>query len=132
MKNIIIAVVISVVVAGGVGFWIGTKQAPVGGSPSGQTARGNFAGRGGAGGFGGGTTGSIVSNSGNTLTISLKDGSSKIVFVSASTTVMKTTAGSLSDLSSGTNVVVIGSTNSDGSVTANSIQLRPASPGTSN
>ena len=128
MKNIIIAVVITVIVAGGVGFWVGTKQAPSSNTPSGQMPRGGFGARGGAGGFGGGTTGSIVSNSNGSLTIAMKDGSSKIVFVSASTTIMKTTAGSSSDLASGTNVVVIGSTNSDGSITANSIQIRPITP----
>ncbi|MEI7777040.1 MAG: hypothetical protein WCI52_00290 [bacterium] len=124
MKNIIIAVVISVVVAGGIGYFVGSSHASSN-VPANPIARGNFAGRG-AGGFGGGTSGSIISNSGNSLTVSLKDGSSKIVFVSASTTVMKTTAGSSSDLSSGVNVVVMGSTNSDGSITANSIQIRPS------
>ena len=125
MKNIIISVVISVVLAGGIGYFVGSSHA-LGGAPANPTTRGNFAGRGaGAGGFGG-TTGSIVSNSGNSLTVSLKDGSSKVIFISASTTVMKTTAGSSSDLSSGTNVVVMGSTNSDGSITANSIQVRPS------
>ena len=112
--------------AGGIGYFVGSSHA-LGGAPANPTTRGNFAGRGaGAGGFGGGTTGSIVSNSGNSLTVSLKDGSSKVIFISASTTVMKTTAGSSSDLSSGTNVVVMGSTNSDGSITANSIQVRPS------
>ena len=38
---------------------------------------------------------------------------------------MKSTSGSLSDLSKGENVVIIGQTNSDGSVSAESVQIRP-------
>jgi cytochrome c-type biogenesis protein CcmE len=128
-KNIVIAVIITAIIAGGLGFWGGKATA---GSCSvsataGQSARsGNFAGRGaGAGGMA--TAGSVVSNDGSSLTISLRDGSSKIVFFSASTTVLKATTGSSADLTSGTNVVVSGKTNTDGSVTASSIQIRPTS-----
>lgn len=133
-KNIIIAIIITAIIAGGLGFWGGkaTAGSNSNSATAGQSARsggfgsGNFAGRGaGAGGMA--TAGSVVSNDGSSLTISLRDGSSKIVFFSASTTVLKTTTGSSADLTSGTNVLVSGKTNTDGSVTASSIQIRPAS-----
>lgn len=72
------------------------------------------------------TAGEILSNDGTSITIKMADGSTKIVLVSPSTQVMKMAAGSLSDLSTGTNVSVVGSANSDGSVTATSVQIRPA------
>lgn len=78
-------------------------------------------------GFGGGTTGNIISKDSQSITIALPAGGSQIVFVSPSTSIMKSISGSPDDLSTGTTVVVNGSTNSDGSsLTANSINIRPA------
>jgi hypothetical protein len=50
---------------------------------------------------------------------------SKIIFVDNSATITKTTLGSLNDLTTGTEVSVSGTANSDGSVTAKSLQIRP-------
>lgn len=72
------------------------------------------------------TAGEILSKDANSITLKLQDGSTRIVFTNASTTVMKTSEGALTDLSVGTAVTAIGTTNSDGSVTAQSVQLRPA------
>lgn len=109
-----------------------TKLRAAGGT-AGAGGFGGFAGRTGAGGTtgGGATAGQIVSENGQTITLQLRSGSSENVFVSTTTAVMKTTSGSLSDLAVGDNVTVIGTTNTDGSITAESIQLRPAgAPGT--
>lgn len=77
-----------------------------------------------AGARGGGfTSGSIVDNDGSTITIKLADGSTKYVLYSDSTTVSKTDTGSSADLVTGEEVTVVGTTNSDGSITAARIQL---------
>lgn len=72
------------------------------------------------------TAGEILSKDASSITIKMPDGSTRIALVSTSTRVTKSTDGSLGDLSTGTNVVVIGSANADGSLTAQSIQIRPA------
>jgi len=69
--------------------------------------------------------GQILSIDGNTVTVKMPDGSSKIVVVSGTTAFMKSTSGALTDLKSGDTIVVIGSSNSDGSVTAQAVQINP-------
>jgi len=84
-------------------------------------------GQGGQGGFGGGANGmmpvrgQVVSSSADSMTIKLMDGSSKIVNLTSQTTISKTTTGSATDLKSGETVTAIGTTNSDGSVTAQNV-----------
>ena len=53
----------------------------------------------------------------------------KIVLVDSSTQITKTVAGTAGDLSVGTSVTISGSANSDGSITAQNIQIRPAGMG---
>ncbi len=127
-KNIGVAVLVAVVFAGA-GFYGGMSYAKAAGPMRGNTAfaGGQFAGRmGGAGGragFGGAVAGQILSKDATSFTVKMQDGSTKIVLLSASTTVMKTSQGSVTDLTTGTNVVVTGSANADGSVTAQRVQL---------
>lgn len=69
--------------------------------------------------------GSILSMDANSITIKLADGSSKIVLFTDSTTYSNTVTASTSDLKTGDNIAVFGTTNSDGSVTATSVQINP-------
>lgn len=67
--------------------------------------------------------GTIISQDENSITVKLTDESSKIVFLSENSTINKTEKGSIEDLSEGTEVVVFGQENSDGSLTAQNIQI---------
>lgn len=96
---------------------------PGGGFPGGAAGGGNGNARGGF------TAGSIVSNDGSTITIKMNDGSTKFVLYSGSTTIRKSAEGTSADLVAGENVVVTGSANSDGSITATQIQLGGLSGG---
>ena len=69
--------------------------------------------------------GEILSNDGKTMTVKINTGGSKIVFLSDATEIGKMASGTPSDLIVGQNVMVNGKTNTDGSVTASSVQIRP-------
>lgn len=75
---------------------------------------------------GGFTAGKIISISGDSMTIqSMQSSSTEIVLLSNAIQIEKTVSGTQSDLTPGTSVVITGSTNSDGSLTAQSVQIRP-------
>lgn len=132
-KNLIAPLIVAAIVIGGGSFYGGMQyqksQQPVvsqgqrGGGNGGGGQRGFGGGRGGMG--GGFLSGEVMNKDAQSITVKLRDGSSKIVFFASSTAVGKMDAGSIADVTQGAQVTIVGATNSDGSVTANSIQIRP-------
>lgn len=148
MNKHIVTLIIALIVGAG-SFYAGTRYS----SGSGGGNRGNFANlspqerQARFGGLGGGglrpealpggqirgaarenaqfVGGEIIKKDDTSVTIKLMDGGSKIIFFSASTTVGKMSEGTLADLIAGKFVTVSGPQNTDGTVTADSIQLRP-------
>lgn len=140
MKNTLL-ILMAVVLAGAAGFYGGMKY---------QESRRNsfFAGRAGVGGgmmfrngenganFGNGTgqrtlmmggsrpvTGEILEVGKDTITVKTDDDSSKIVLLNNKTQIRKAETGAMSDLEKGKQVMVVGTENNDGSVSAQNIQL---------
>jgi hypothetical protein len=128
-KQIIISTIIVVVVAGAAFFGGMEYQKSQGrgaftqNGQRGQFAAGmNSASRGGAN----AAFGSIISKDANSITVSTMGGGSKIILFGATTSIGKVASGTPADLVVGENVTANGTANSDGSITATSIQIRPA------
>jgi hypothetical protein len=133
------AVVIIAIVFAGAGFWGGMTYA-ASQSTSSTASRfagagaGTFAGRGAAGfaGAGGGTIGTVVQVGNGSFTVQLPSSTSttastgtKLVLVDSTTQVQELESVPVSNLQVGQTVTVAGSANSDGSVTASSVMIRP-------
>jgi len=69
-------------------------------------------------------SGQVISKDEKSLTVKLPDGSTKIIFLSQSTQILKATEGSIDDLQVGKEILVTGNQNADGSLTARTIQIR--------
>jgi len=67
--------------------------------------------------------GEIISQDDNSITVKMKDGSTKIVLLSDQTIINKSSEGSKSDLTTGKQITTFGTENSDGSVTAKNISI---------
>jgi hypothetical protein len=129
MKKNITILIIAIIVAVGGGFYGGMQyQKATGAKPAaGLAARGNFTGartgaRTGANGAGF-TNGQILSKSDNSITVKLSTGGSEIVFLAPSSQIMQSSTTTVASLSVGQNVMVTGTSNSDGSITARTIQV---------
>lgn len=110
-------------------FGSGTQQ------PSGTRNSGNYQQTGGSAArkFGGTAgagfvRGNIISKTDTSITVQSPDGSSRIILFSASTPILKSATGTPADILAGDQATVIGSANSDGSITAQSIQLGQPRP----
>ena len=125
--------VLCAIVFGGGGYYLGTKKmtgAVAVSSPDGRSAfttnRQSGAGIQRTGRNGGGFSGGeIVSIDAESISVKSPDGGSKIVFYGGSTSITKMASGTIAELSPGQNIIVMGKANPDGSITAESISLRP-------
>ena len=147
MNKTILSIIVVAIVVGGGAFYGGMKYADSGSSRGqfsrvdfqnlspeerqqrlqelGANAGAAFRSGGGMRGSGGGFVGGeIISKDAKSITVKLQNGGSKIVFLSDATEITKSAAGALSDLEVGKNITVNGTVNSDGSVTAQMVQLR--------
>ena len=138
---VIWAIVIAVVFFGA--GWGISKSMPSSSATSATAARGSYSG---AAGFfvgaagtragrtsgGGLIAGKIVSDDPTSISVSLPNSTSTtattgstVILYSTGTSILKSVIGSSADLQVGESVTVHGSTNSDGSMSATSIQIRP-------
>jgi len=133
-QNILIMALIAVIFAGG-GFFAGIKYQ----QSKTLSQRAQFAGQFGdrAGGTatnrvggarGGQILGTILSQDSKSITVQMADGSSKIVLISGTTSINQASTATVNDLKVGQKVSAFGVTNSDGSVTAQNIQINPNMP----
>ena len=70
--------------------------------------------------------GQVISVGNGTMTLKLSDGSTKLIVLPSNTNYLKTDQASQSDVKTGETVTVLGTQNSDGSITAQDVQLNPA------
>jgi len=134
MKNNYLITVILVIVFAGAGFYVGMKyQQGQKGNLSGQFGNGqnvmrnNRTGATGANNLGGfrPVAGEIISADNKSITVKLQDNSSKIILINDKTQINKAETVNKSELKIGEKVSVFGSENTDGSVTAQNVQLNP-------
>ncbi len=128
-KENIIKIVVVVIIVAGIAFYAGIKY---GSSKNTQTQAGSGQFRANLNGGnravrqgGAFITGEIITKDAQSVTVKLREGGSNIVFLNSSTTIQKSSVGSLNDIITGTQVTITGSKNPDGSMNAQSIQIRP-------
>ncbi|MHB8143628.1 MAG: DUF5666 domain-containing protein [Thermoleophilia bacterium] len=128
-KNIIGIGIVAILAVGGGMFFAGMKygESRAAGTtgPAQSAGRGNFrgAGDGRSGGF---TSGAILSMDNQSITVKMRSGGSKTIYYSGSTQVGKMDRGSVSDLKTGDQVLATGTSNPDGSIAAQDIEVTPA------
>lgn len=142
MKKTLLIILVIVIAVGGGAFYGGMKYAQ---SKTSQTlSQGNFQnlspeeraqrfqqmglGNGRSGNRTGAnfTAGEIIAKDDKSITVKMQDGGSKIIFYSDTTEIGKSATGTPGDLEVGKTVSVSGTANQDGSITSQSIQIRPA------
>lgn len=141
--NQIIATLVLLIVVGVGAFFGGTKyqQSKTASQFSQRTGLNSAVGQGMARGTGAGTgqanrqgnnfrqtIGDIINSDDKSITVKLADGSSKIVLLSDTTVINQSTSATKADLKTGTKVAVVGSQNTDGSITGQTININPRVP----
>jgi len=124
----ILLIILALVIGGGIGFFAGIKYQQGKQRNVARQFLGQMGGRQGTGTNRLGlrpVNGEIISADEKSITVKLQDGSSRIVIVSENTQINKAEQATKTDLKIGEKVAVFGQENSDGSVTAQNIQLNP-------
>ncbi len=140
MKNKIIVLVVGILLIsgsfyGGMKYGEGQNTASVrmngfGGTRLGASATASGGAERGARG-GGFVSGAVIKKDSMSVTVQTQDGSgSKIVFLSGNTLITKSVTGTDADVQIGANVTIAGAPNADGSINAQSIQVRANFPTT--
>ena len=142
-QNEIIIATLTVLVVAGIAFYGGLiyqknygKINPQNFSHDRQNGNSNRQGRAGGGAMipggpnrdGSFISGEVLSKDDKSITVKTRDGGSKIIYFSGSTTVGKTVDGSANDLNTGIQIMATGKTGADGSLAADNIQIRPNEP----
>ena len=136
-NNYVIIAVIILAVGGGAFY--GGMQFQKSKTPANPFANGNFQGRQMAGqngirtatngqrmNGGGMVSGEILKKDAESITVKMRDGSTKLVLIGEKTSITKSTDGKSEDLEIGKDIMANGTASSDGSVVAEFIQIRPS------
>jgi hypothetical protein len=129
IKQTIIVAVLMTIVAGAGGFFGGmkyqqSKSPKVAGRFTANGARGQMpAGQRNNTGGSRPVSGKVIAKDEKGVTIELADKSSKIILFSDSSNINKTEKGTVDDISEGSQIVVFGQENPDGSISAQNIQI---------
>ncbi len=131
--HIVWAIIVIIALVGGIFYGKGGASSQTAGKSFASSTRSGALRTGTGGGF---VSGQIISVDADSMTVSLANGNSQVVFYSSSTQVMEPTIVPASTLVAGTRVMIGGTANSDGSLTAQSIQVEtgtsaPAGAGSS-
>jgi hypothetical protein len=123
-KRLIITSIIVLIVLACGSFYGGMIYGKSQSAASSASAAGSFLGL--RGGRGGSTTisGNIISGDSESIVLALPQGGSDIVFYSSATKINKSSQGTPDDLTVGEQVSVMGTPGSNGSINAQSIQIR--------
>lgn len=131
-RNMMALVAVILIIVAGVGGFYAGLQYQKSQISSQFVGRGGGNGQGLAGRFGGQSDsnftpvrGQILNIDNNSITVKEANGTTKIVVLSSTTVFVQSQKASESDLKTGNTVMVIGSTNSDGSVTASNVSINP-------
>ncbi|MDD5073939.1 MAG: hypothetical protein PHR64_03015 [Candidatus Shapirobacteria bacterium] len=126
-KNSLILIIVVAIGIGGLAFWGGVQyqKKQVGNPQFGQFSDRvrEMPVRNGASGLGQVINGQIISAEDETITLKTQEGNTKIVIYANSTLINKTSQGSFEDLKVGEQIMVVGSEDASGMITAQNISI---------
>ena len=132
-KQWVSVAITSIIIAGtftGIGYKIGIRKSgslgPINGQFQGRGAMMGGQGRGMGMRGNGNVAGTVINQDATTITLSLPQGGSRTVLITPTTTILKTAPGTMNDIQKDSFLMVSGTSNADGSISATTLSLRPA------